>query len=385
MHPTLASSRSRRVLALGVGVVGTLALLTPHTAVAGTAAGGAQPYDPIAAARRAAPVVVVDGLDNPRQLTLTPSRRLLVAQAGHGSYDKRNCVQGAMGPQCIGLTGKVTLIVDGRKKNVMSGLLSGASPDGTFATGSDGAAKRPGGPYLSIITYAPPETFPEGIPSAQAGRLVSKRIGGSNRVAANITAFERRNDPDGEGVDSNPYSVLAWKGRTLVADAAADSILTVSRRGHVALFHTMREYGAKVDAVPTVLAPDLRTGNLLVGELHSELPGKARVWALDDDGDAVRSWRGFTTVTGVARSADGTLYVSELFGGSCGMAQIPTCFPGRVVKVAPGGKRTSVAVPFPAGIVTRNGKVYVNAFSTSPAKGFGGNPAWSGQLWRLRF
>ncbi|MFY0409089.1 ScyD/ScyE family protein [Solicola sp. PLA-1-18] len=375
------STRLPRPLVLGVAAVGSLALLSPHAAVAGPSAD----YDPLAAARKAAPVVVVSGLDNPRQLTQTPSGKLLIAQAGHGSYQKKNCVGTGEDTQCIGLTGKVTLVSNGKKKNVMRGLLSAAGPDGTFAVGSNGAAKRRGGPYLSVISYAPPESFPAGIPSRQAGKLISKRIGGTNRVNADITAFERRRDPDGEGVDSNPYSVLSWKGRTLVADAAGDSILKVSKRGHVALFHTMKEYGKTVDAVPTVLAPDKRTGNVLVGELHSEQPGKARVWALNAKGKPVRSWKGFTTVTGVARSKRGTLYVSELFGGSCTFDKIPSCFPGRVVKVAPDGTRTTVDVPFPAGVVVRNGKVYVNAFSTSPAKGFGGNPAWTGQLWRLRF
>ena len=78
------------------------------------------------------------------------------------------------------------------------------------------------------------------------------------------------------------------------------------------------------------LGPD---GYIYVGELHSEQPGKAKVWKYDRRGNPVRSWGGFTTVTGVARGKDGSLYVSELFGGPCTFDQIPACFPGRVVKV----------------------------------------------------
>lgn len=88
-------------------------------------------------------------------------------------------------------------------------------------------------------------------------------------------------------------------------------------------------------------------------------------------------------VTGVARAKDGTLYVSELFGGNCGFDQIPECFPGQVIRVKPNGKRTSVPVPFPAGIAVVGKKVYVNAFSVTPADGFGGNPEWGGQVWRV--
>jgi hypothetical protein len=90
-------------------------------------------------------------------------------------------------------------------------------------------------------------------------------------------------------------------------------------------------------------------------------------------------------VTGVDRAEDGTLYVSELFGGNCGFDQIPSCFPGRVVKVAPDGDRRYLPVPFPSGIAVRGQRAVVAAFSTSPGTGFGGNPAWSGAIWRLRF
>jgi hypothetical protein len=182
-------------------------------------------------------------------------------------------------------------------------------------------------------------------------------------------------------VESNPYAVLALKHQVLVADAAGDYIASV-HGGKVSTWAVMPEYGRKLDAVPTSLAlgPD---GRIYVGELHSEKPGKAKVWQFDRQGNAIRSWGGFTTVTGVARGRDGSLYVSELFGGSCTFDQVPTCFPGRVVKVSPNGDRSYRRVPFPAGIAVRNGHVNVAVFSISPAKGFGGNPDFSGAIWRV--
>jgi hypothetical protein len=264
----------------------------------------------------------------------------------------------------------------------MTGLMSAAGADGTFAVGSDGADRVPGGPYQAIETYAPPSQVPPGLPAGQLGWLLAKQPGGTLYKAGNITRYERIHDPDGEGFDSDPYSVLTLdKHQTLVADAAADDVLSV-RDGKVSLWAAMQEYGPKVDPVPTVLAQTPQ-GAILVGELHSEIPHAAHVWLYNREGQRLRGWPGFTTVTGVARAGNGTLYVSELFGGPCGFDQIPKCFPGRVVKVAPDGTRTHVAVPFPAGIVTIAGRVYVNAFSVSPASGFGGNPAWSGQLWQI--
>ena len=135
-------------------------------------------------------------------------------------------------------------------------------------------------------------------------------------------------------------------------------------------------------AVPTVLSKGPHA-KIYVGELPLEIPHAAHVWQYDPFGNRERGWPGFTTVPGVARGGDGSLYVSELFGGTCTFDQIPNCFPGRVVEVAPDGTRTHVSVPFPAGIVTHLGRVYVNAFSVSPGTGFGGNPDWSGQLWQV--
>lgn len=325
--------------------------------------------------------MLVSGLDNPRQISFTRDGRVVIAQAGHGSYHKANCAGPPKNQTCVGLTGKVTVYAHGKTHDVMTGLLSGAGPDGSFAVGSDGASKRLGGTFKAIITYAPPDAFPQGIPGKrQAGKLLARRGQTKHAVVANIARFEARHDPDGEGVDSNPYSTLALRGQTLVADAAGDYIASV-RHGRVRLWATLPEYGKRVDAVPTVVSLG-GDGHVYVGELHSEQPGAAKVWEYDRHGNVLGSWGHFTTVSGVARTRDGTLYVSELFAG-CGSD--PNCTPGRVVRVSPNGDRTSLKVPFPAGVAARGGRVLVAAFSTAPAKGLGGDPTASGQLWRLTF
>jgi len=362
-----------RLLAVATG---TLALVGAAAAAPSSLGAAAAPGP-----QMARHVVVASGLDNPRQLSRLVNGDFLVAEAGHGSNDPNNCFKSPEGELCVGVTGKVTRIHDGTLNHVMTGLLSAAGKDGSFATGSDGASHLPDGPYYSIITGGSTEGVPPGVPIKQLGHLMGKTPNGSLHPVANISAFEQNNDPDGEGVDSNPYSVLALPRQILVADAAGDYIAKVV--GHnVSLWATLPEYGPKIDAVPTVVANGPQR-KVYVGELHSEIPHAARVWQYNRAGQVQRHWGGFTTITGVARGGDGTLYVSELFGGTCGFDQIPTCFPGRVVRVATDGTRTHVNVPFPAGIVTHLGNVYVNAFSVSPATGFGGNPAWSGQLWQV--
>ena len=98
------------------------------------------------------------------------------------------------------------------------------------------------GAYYAIETYAPRDQIPPGLPAGQLGYLLSKVPGGKIMHAGNITGYEKRYDPDGEGFDSDPYSVLALDNQVLVADAAADDILSV-RNGHVSLVAALEEYG----------------------------------------------------------------------------------------------------------------------------------------------
>jgi sugar lactone lactonase YvrE len=201
---------------------------------------------------------------------------------------------------------------------------------------------------------------------------------------------------------SNPYAAVSQRNRTLVADAGANTIVSVDRKGEVSLFAllpdpptgeiTDPETGETfdTDAVPTSIAED-RHGNIYVGTLASELPGEASVFVYGPrGGDPIKVIEGFTTVTGVAVGRDGSIYVSELFGGD------PTAIPpGQLTKIARDGTRTTIPVPLPAGIaVDRWNNVYVAAWSISPADGLvppdapPGTPVIpdsDGQVWRLRF
>jgi hypothetical protein len=96
----------------------------------------------------------------------------------------------------------------------------------------------------------------------------------SNGLVADLEAYERAANPDGRELASNPYDV-AWDGRGgwYVSDAAANAVLHVDRAGRirtVAVVASMGPFGGRpVQGVPT----------------------------------------------GLARAADGTLYVA-LFGGA---------------------------------------------------------------------
>lgn len=352
------------LLAAAVSVVGGLVTAGP------AAASGGPPPAP------GNPQVVVSGLNNPRQLSLVAGD-LYIAEAGRGGP---TCSEEA---GCIGTSGSVSLVRDvyyrhnTAPRRIVRGLLSSAAPDGAFAVGSDGVSVRHDKVFVAM-TYAPPDLIPAPLPSEQAGKLLLARYG-RVRPYADISAVEINHDPDGAGVDSNPYAVLALPGRQLVADAAGNTILQVVN-GHVSVFAVLPDHDGH-QAVPTSLAVGPH-GVIYVGELNGENPGTARVWKLSSSGHVLGWIGGFTTVTGVAVRWDGTLYVSELFaGGTAGP-------PGQVTRVKRNGARTSYPVPFPAGIAVDHGHhVYVSAWSVSDSDGADlagdGTTAPPGQVWRL--
>ena len=348
--------------------------------VAGLALSGSVALAPAAAAAPGGPVVVSRGLDNPRQLSFLPDGSvLLIAEAGSGGPDCSP--DGPEGETCIGFTGAVSGISAPRfvrtpvvATRYVTGLLSGAGPDGSAAAGSDGVSARSIQSIYTAMTFAPPDVLPEAPASDQAGKLLRNAPYRKAKVFADITGFEVANDPDDQGVDSNPYAVLALSGgRALVADAAGNSILSVSNTGAVSLFATLpnittgpctgqpNDNGTTgCDFVPTSPAqsPD---GAIYVGALGSLVPGAGKVYKLDPRTGAItKQYAGFGSVTGVAVGADGSLYVSQL---SFDPSQ------GKVTKVAPKGARTNVAVPFPAGVAVDpvSGSVFVSAFSIASA------------------
>jgi hypothetical protein len=359
--------------------------------------------------KSAGPVVVVSGLNNPRELSLVSGDVLLVAEAGKGGT-LATFTGPEGGTNGLGFTGSISAVLGPafahgqHPHRIVTGLLSAgaaaASPNGPVGSGALGPD---GVSATSLSNIAIIETtFGPATPAAVKrfdGHLLTAHAYGPVRAVANITGFEMRHDPDGMGVDSDPYGVLAYRGGWLVADAAANDVLWVDRHGHISVFHkfpnvTTGACAAQFDPtatfpgcnfVPTSLATD-RWGNVYVGGLSSLTPGEAKVVKLDDDGRLRNTWGGFTSVTGVAVGHDGALYVSQLFAAEAHPA-LPI-LQGVLTRIS-GSQRTNVDVPFPAGVaVDSHNNVYVSAFSILPDTGAGVPGVTmdtSGQVWRLRF
>ena len=346
-------------------------------AAAGTAARAAA-----TAGHHGGVTVVADHLNNPRGLDLRHGA-LYVAEAGRGGD---TCIGETPEEQtCVGLTSSITRVRHGHQRRIVRGLLSAAGPDGTFAVGVDDVsiARRGGGLFMIATAAGCPDQVPPGLPAEvlrQSGKLLR---GPAKRVVADITAFECANDPDGQGPESDPYSVYAASNRhQVVADAAGDSILDV-RRGRVSLLAVIPPSANGSDQVPTSVTrgPD---GAWYVGTLAEGAGnGGARVWRIVP-GQAPEVYvDGLTAVVDIAFGPDGSLYASEF------VTDLTTFEPsGAVVRVRPSGRRTVLgegSLFFPGGVaVDRHGKVYVANWSILPATGAAGFPADArGQVVRL--
>lgn len=377
-------------------------LRTPFTVLSGVAlialtgvSSGTAQASTAARPQGGGPAVVVRGLNNPRQISVTPGG-LLVAEAGAGGSQ---CypVDSNGDLQCAGNTGSISWVPFPWASRLaepiplVTGLPSFSSPGGLEAFGPSGVAAAGFGKFFFAEPGTPPVPAPPGsVDTTNLQKLMLTSLPGASQAVADLGAFQAANNFDQEGPESNPYAVLKLPGQVLIADAGANDVVRY-RDGQLSLFklipnlQTGRCAGPPqdnvgCDSVPTSLAlgPD---GNVYVGCLYSD-PGTAQVYVLDPNtARVIRQITGLTAVNGVAVGEDGSVYVSQLFTQFGANGPEPTS--GEVTRISPDGTRTSTPVPAPGGLAIVGHSLYVSAWSISPAGGLPGQPDSSGQIWRL--
>lgn len=206
----------------------------------------------------------------------------------------------------------------------------------------------------------------EGTFAPVSAALVRRDAKGRTRTVADLLAFEKAKNPDARstygfvglapacaaqlppellgspgGVDSHPYGTVTSKGKTFVADAGANAILSVDRKGKVRTVAVLPP--VKVTVTSTVATslglPDCVVGKKIAlepvptdievgrdGRLYvTTLPGGPEdgslgalgaVHRIDPrTGRVTKVASGFSGATGLALAPRGTIYVTELFSG----------------------------------------------------------------------
>ncbi|HVN60946.1 MAG TPA: ScyD/ScyE family protein [Gaiellaceae bacterium] len=331
---------------------------------------------------------VATGLDSPRGLLMTPSGRLLVAEAGHGGDV---CGSIPAGQLCIGLSSQISTVepVDGTHTPLVTGLYSRSVPTQGI-TGVDGISTD-GGRLEGVITSYPEELAGlscTGQPAdctgvlaaarAQAGRLISFTPGGTFRTLAGVGSYDYQWATTNSGYtteppNANPYGIFALPGGAFVADAGANTLdLVLGQRVSILSAFLPPPPGAfPADTVPTCLT--VLRGRLYAGSLSGHLwmvhgrSAPTDVPVTDGAGHSL-----IHHVTGcVSDERTGAIYLVDMW--SAPTPPLPTTAgTGSVIEFRRDGTASVIAsgLTFPNGItIAKDGSLYITVDSTCTATG----------------
>ncbi|GAA1885586.1 hypothetical protein GCM10009687_62630 [Asanoa iriomotensis] len=337
---------------------------------------------------RAWVTVVARGLDNPRGVTIGYDGAVVLAEAGRGGRSDR-CVDSPEGGKvCLGLSGGITAVSVGRRgawsqRRIVGGLPSLAGRDGASAVGPHDVSPYGDREYVTALGLGgtPQSRFDLGLAGLMLGQTLivrSDRNGQSTRSFGDPAAFEGRRDPDRQGVDSNPYSILGTRNGAVAVDAGGNTLLTIGQRGAVstlAVFPNRMVAGpsggrVSMQAVPTsvVRGPD---GAFYVGQLTGfPFPvGGARVYRVVPGQQPTVVARGFTNIVDIAFDRQGRLLVLEI--AKNGLASGDQT--GALIRVDRRGNHTELVpgrLTAPGGLaVGADGSLFVTNHSTSAGRG----------------
>jgi hypothetical protein len=316
------------------------------------------------------------------------------ASTSKKSEDVRVVAEGLNGPFGLETFGRGFLVAENQAGQVTKVSKSGKKSVAVAnAPGVAGVAAE--GRYIFSVLggEGPPDQNPK-----PTSLLRTNIKTGKTKVIAELLAFELKRNPDGqrqfddagEPFDalSNPFSMTTYPKGLLVADGGANDVLRVNpRTGKVKTFFVPKVVSPRevpacadnqanpgtvgCDPVPTGVA--YHEGSVYVSTLGAEVPGAARIYKLDArSGKVERVWKGFTSLTGIAVSRSGTIYVSELLEGAPPGEPPPGFDPapvGQITRIARHGKQSHAQVTMPIGLQLKGDRLFSTAWSLAALLG----------------
>lgn len=325
------------------------------------------------AASAAQGTVVAGGLQNPRSLTVTGDGTMYVSEGGSGGAEQLPQAPGEEGPPGNrGMSGQVTRIAsDGTKSVVASTLPSYGSAEGTVGPAGIIAA----GGALWMVTGGgalPAKLVP--LPDEASLLRIDPQTGAVAKVA-DLGAYEQAHNPDGFGLNSDPYGLtLGPDGNIDVADAGGNTVYKVNpTSGQISVAAVIpgivpppsvpippggnpeRNGKAELDPVPTSVAVG-KDGALYIGLLSGgPFPrGAAKILRLGTDGKLTNYATGLTMVVAIAFGPDGNLYATEISTDFAPALEGKAPGPGAVVRIGADGSKQVVV----DGLMVPNGLAF---------------------------
>jgi hypothetical protein len=315
--------------------------------------------------------VVAEGLDNVRGLSFSPDGSLYVTEAGVGG--DQLCSAAITMPTeqaCIGRSGSVTRVKDGKQERILTNLPSYAllSNQGQGIGANDIQFDNFGNAYILFGSVPTVNYNNPLLNSPKWGALYKVDFNsGTFTSIADISSYELAKNPDqvlpSGNVVSNPYSFIIEGNTAYIANAAANDVLSVKLDGSnlktVVDFRdqtiTTPTGEIKYQTVPTGVAigPDKA---LYVSQLTGiPIPeGKANIFRIGEDGQTTVYADGFTQLTDLTFDADGNLYALQFANQPFYRGNLDAS----LIQIAPDGTRTT--------LLSGNGLESATALTTGP-------------------
>ena len=299
--------------------------------------------------------VVADKLDNVRGLSFGPDGSLYVTEAGVGGDQ---LCSGSFTLQteqaCIGLSGAVTRVKDGKQERVITNLPSWAlsSTGGQAIGANDIEFDAAGNPYLLIGLSGDPNSDNTPFNSPNFGELYKVDFNtGAFTSIADISSFEFAKDPTvllpNGYVGSNPYSFTIEGDTAYIANANRNDVLSVKLDG--SNLKTLVEFPDQTLTTPTqeityqtvptgvAIGPDQA---LYISQLTGvPIPeGKANIFRVGGDCKATVYADGFTQLTDLSFDSKDNLYALQFANKPFYLGNLD----GSLIQIAPDGTRTTL-------------------------------------------